>query len=63
MDATEWPRSGMDDDALVRCLGRTLAGVDPAPEWLRDAACELLTWRTFDAELIELLGAAPAVAE
>ena len=53
----------MDDDALVRCLGRTLAYVDPAPEWLRDAACELLAWRTVDAELTELLRAAPAAAE
>ena len=63
MDATEWPRAGLDDDALVRCLGRTLTRTDPAPEWLRDAACELFAWRTIDAELTELLRAAPAVAE
>jgi hypothetical protein len=53
----------MDDDAVVRRLGKTLAGIDPAPEWLCEAACELLAWRTFDAELSELLRAAPAVAE
>jgi hypothetical protein len=53
----------MDDDALVRRLGRTLAGIDPAPGWLNDTARELLTWRTFDAEVSELLSAAPAVAE
>jgi hypothetical protein len=63
VDATDWPRSGLDDDALVRRLGTALAGIDPAPEWLRDTACELLTWRTVDAELRELLRAAPAVAE
>jgi hypothetical protein len=53
----------MGDDALVRRLGKTLAGIDPAPEWLCEAACELLAWRTFDADLSELLRAAPAVAE
>jgi HAMP domain-containing protein len=53
----------MDDDALVRCLGRTLTRTDPAPEWLRDAACELFAWRTIDADLTELLRATPAVAE
>jgi hypothetical protein len=63
VDATECPGPGMDDDALVRRLGKTLAGIDPAPEWLCEAACELLAWRTFDAELSELLRAAPAVAE
>ena len=63
MDATECPAAGMDDDALIRRIGRTFAELDPAPRWLCEAACELLPWRTFDAELTELLRAAPAVAE
>jgi hypothetical protein len=63
VDATECPGSGLDDDALVRRLGRTLAVIDPAPGGLCETACELLAWRTFDAELSELLHAAPAVAE
>jgi hypothetical protein len=63
MEAPECGGSGMDDDALVRGLGRTLAGIDPAPRWLAETACELYAWRTVDAELSELLRAAPAAAE
>ena len=63
MDTTECPGSGLDDDALVRRLGRTLTVIDPAPEWLCETACELLAWRTFDVEVSELLHAAPAAAE
>ena len=50
MDATE-------DEVLAARLGRTLAVADPAPPALREAAYQLLTWRTVDAELADLLDA------
>jgi hypothetical protein len=48
---------GTDEDVLAARLGRTLAIVDPAPPGLQEAAYQLLTWRTVDAELAELLDA------
>lgn len=43
-------------DALLERLTRVLAALEPPRPELRDVACELLTWRTVDAELTELLG-------
>ena len=50
-----------EDEALLERLTRVLRAVEPARPELQEAACELLTWRTVDAELTELL-AAPASA-
>lgn len=50
-----------EDGALLERLARVLATVEPARPGLRQAACELQTWRTVDAELAELLDA-PAAA-
>jgi hypothetical protein len=47
-----------EDEALLERLTRVLAALEPARPEVQDAACELLTWRTVDAELTELLGAA-----
>ena len=44
-----------DDAALIRRLARTLAVADPSPPHVEAMARELLTWRTVDAELAELL--------
>jgi hypothetical protein len=44
------------DNALLERLTRVLAAVEPARPETQEAACELLTWRTVDAELNELLG-------
>jgi hypothetical protein len=46
-----------DDDALLERLTRVLAALEPAPPQVLVAAYGLLTWRTVDAELNELLGA------
>jgi hypothetical protein len=62
MNADERAARREDDDALVDRLGRTLGIVDPAPPWLKQAACELLGWRTIDADLADLLRAADASA-
>jgi hypothetical protein len=48
---------GTDEEILAARLGMTLAIVDPAPPGLQEAAYQLLTWRTVDAELAELLDA------
>jgi hypothetical protein len=48
---------GTDEEILAARLGRTLASVDPAPPGLQEAAYQLLTWRTVDAELADLLDA------
>jgi hypothetical protein len=45
-----------EDDCLLERLTRVLAALEPAPPQVREAACELLTWRTVDADLTELLG-------
>lgn len=54
MDANE-RTDCLADDALVDRLGRTLGIADPAPPGLQQTARELLTWRTVDAELSDLL--------
>jgi hypothetical protein len=54
--------SGVVDDALVDRLGRTLGIADPAPPGLQQTACELLAWRTIDADLADLLRAGVAHA-
>lgn len=51
-----------DDDMLLGRLARTLGRVDPVPAPLVAGAAGLLTWRTVDAELAELLGAGLAAA-
>jgi hypothetical protein len=43
-----------DDDALMAMVARMLARVDPPPPTLPGEA--LLTWRSLDADLAELLG-------
>jgi hypothetical protein len=43
------------DEALLEHLTRVLAASEPAPTEVQAAACELLTWRTVDAELTQLL--------
>ena len=43
-----------DDDALMAMLAGVLARVDPPPPTLLGEA--LLTWRSLDADLAELLG-------
>jgi hypothetical protein len=61
MDVRDAAVRGSGDDVLEDRLGRALAAADPAPPALQPAAYELLTWRTVDAELEELLRArAPA---
>ena len=53
-----------EDEALLERLTRVLAAVEPARRQVQEAACELLTWRTVDAELGELLGnPASAIAD
>lgn len=53
-----------EDEALLERLTRVLAAFEPAPPEVQEAACELLTWRTVDAELTELLGTpASAIAD
>jgi hypothetical protein len=53
-----------EDDALLERLTRVLAALEPARPEVQEAACELLTWRTVDAELTELLGTpASAIAD
>ena len=61
MDANE-RTACLADDALVDRLGRTLGIADPPPPGLQKAARELLTWRTVDAELGDLLGTTAAHA-
>jgi hypothetical protein len=52
------------DEALLERLTRVLAALEPARPEVQEAACELLTWRTVDAELTELLGTpASAIAD
>jgi len=52
-----------DDDVMLQRLRKLLTDVDPAPPGLQEAADQLLTWRTVDAELAELLRTpAPATA-
>jgi hypothetical protein len=67
MDAHTRTAPGADDETLVGRLGRTLALTDPAPPDLQRTACELLVWRTVDAELADLLRAGlahpPAAAD
>jgi hypothetical protein len=43
------------DEALLERVARVLAALEPDPPESQDAACKLLTWRTVDAELTELL--------
>ena len=53
----------LDDDALLARLGMTLAVMDPAPPSVRKTGRDLLSWRTVDAELADLLtGASTADA-
>ena len=53
-----------EDEALLERLARVLAALEPARPEVQEAACELLTWRTVDAELTRLLGTpASAIAD
>jgi hypothetical protein len=53
-----------EDDVMLRCLRELVALADPVPPGLREAAGELLTWRTVDAELAALAGLpTPATAD
>jgi hypothetical protein len=53
-----------EDDSLLERLTRVLAALEPAPPQAQEAACSLLTWRTVDADLTELLGSpASAIAD
>ena len=52
-----------DDAALLCRLGRVLAAVDPAPPSLEQNARRLLSWRSVDAELAEVLGTGPAATD
>jgi len=45
-------------EAVLERLARVLAAGEPAPPQLRQAAYELLTWQTVEAELTALLGTA-----
>ena len=47
------------DDALLEEVGAMLRDADPVPQHVRDSARELLTWRTVDAAVAELLRSAP----
>lgn len=49
-----------DDAALMGRVTRVLAGLDPAPSSLEGHARHLLSWRTVDAELAELVRDGPA---
>jgi hypothetical protein len=52
------------DEALLERLTLVLAALEPARTEVQAAACELLTWRTVDAELTQLLGTpASAIAD
>jgi hypothetical protein len=52
-----------DDDVMLQRLKEVLADVEPAPPGLQEVADQLLTWRTVDVELAELLRApTPATA-
>lgn len=62
MDADERGTRREDDDALQDRLGKALGIVDPAPPGLNQTACELLAWRTIDADLADLLRVADAQA-
>jgi hypothetical protein len=44
-----------DDEALLTRLATALAETDAAPPYLEPAARELLSWRTVDADLDEVL--------
>ena len=44
------------NDALMERLTQVLAALEPARPEAQQVAFELLTWRTVDAELKELLG-------
>jgi hypothetical protein len=53
-----------EHEALLEHLTRVLAALEPARPEVQEAACELLTWRTVDTELTELLGTpASAIAD
>jgi hypothetical protein len=62
MDETAGTGHRADDRALLERLACTLDAADPLPRCLQAAACELLSWRTVDAELAALLatGLTPA---
>jgi hypothetical protein len=51
------------DGALLERLARVLAALEPDRPESQDAACKLLTWRTVDAELAELLGASTSAID
>jgi hypothetical protein len=53
-----------EDDVMLQCLRELVAVADPVPPGLQEAAGQLLTWRTVDAELAALAGVpAPATAD
>jgi hypothetical protein len=49
-----------DDAALMGRVTMVLTGLDPAPPSLEGNARRLLSWRTVDAELAELVRDGPA---
>jgi hypothetical protein len=60
MDDSEGTARWADDAALVDRLGRVLAAVDPAPPSVEQNARRLLSWRSVDVELAEVLCAGRA---